>query len=226
MYAWASVAHLLYPFRIFAFCSELNTEGRQFNEMGYWKSGWSEIACTRIFSVWIKNPKVRRTSLKSRPWARVTVIEGGVVHWAAVRGDGWVNVGQAEGSPGDMFLDQSELSAFITFLPFPSLKIILVLKLLSTERETTYLIGSFILDGQLAALMAVTNSWAFVLPKQRDSMSAVSMVTWGMRKHVISLFKMQLVLTVQRSPKFDTPGLVIVSSNVHAHYYVPKWTVE
>ena len=64
MYAWALVAHLLYPFRIFAFCSELNTKGRQFNEMGYWKSGWSEIACTCIFSVWIKNPKVRRMSLK------------------------------------------------------------------------------------------------------------------------------------------------------------------
>ena len=53
----------------------------------------------------------------------------------------------------------------------------MILMLLSTERETTHLIGSFILDGQLAALMAVTISWAFVLPKQRDSMSAVSMVT-------------------------------------------------
>ena len=76
-----------------------------------------------------------------------------------------------------MFLDQPELSAFITFLPFPKLKMILILMLLSTERETTHLIGSFILDGQLAALMAVTISRAFVLPKQRDSMSAVSMVT-------------------------------------------------
>ena len=76
-----------------------------------------------------------------------------------------------------MFLDQLELSAFITFLPFPEVKIILIFMLLSTERETTNLIGSFILDGQFAALMAVIISWAFVLPKQRDSMSAVSMVT-------------------------------------------------
>ena len=50
--------------------------------------------------------------------------------------------------------------------------------LLSTEKENNSPDRVFyILDGQLAALMAVTISWAFILPKQRDSMSAVSMVT-------------------------------------------------